>query len=112
MFYRRKCIYILYTDYYILAWPDQKKIRQNLADIKAIGLEITEDGYTEDLLGFNIDKVDSKTYHLSLTKLINQIVSNLVLSKYDATQRNTIELTTNTLGTSEDTGENDQYFHY
>ena len=32
-----------------------------VAGIKAAGLDITEEGYIEDFLGVNIDKVESET---------------------------------------------------
>ena len=54
-------MYILYTDYYILLGPDEEKIRHIVADIKAAGLDINEQGAIKDFLGVNIDKVDSET---------------------------------------------------
>ena len=68
-----------------------------VADIKTEGLDITEEVDIQDFLRFSIDKVDSETYHLSKTKLTNQIVSDLELSNYDATSRTTPALTTNKL---------------
>ena len=61
--------------------------------IKAAGLDITEVGDIEDFLGFNIYKVDSDTYHLLHQKLINQIVSDMVLSNSDATPKTNQDLT-------------------
>ena len=37
-------MYILYTDDYILAGLDYEEIRQILSDIKAAGLDSTEEG--------------------------------------------------------------------
>ena len=42
-------------------------------------MDITEEGDIEKFLGVNIDNVDSETYHLSQTLLIDQIVSHMVL---------------------------------
>ena len=53
-------------------------------------------------LGVNIEKVDSETYHLSQTKIIDQIVSYLILSNSYATPRTTTYLTTNILRKSQD----------
>ena len=47
----------------------------------------------EDFLGFNIYKSDSDTYHLSQPKLINQILYNVGLSKFDTSPRTTPSLT-------------------
>ena len=43
-------------------------------------MNINEEGYTEDFLGVNIDKLDRDTYPLSQTKINNQIVSYMGLS--------------------------------
>ena len=52
----------------------------NIVDgIKVEGLDITNEGYIQDFLGFNIYKVGSETYHLSQKQLTNQIISNLGL---------------------------------
>ena len=64
VFYQGESMYILYTDDYILAGPDEEEIRQTIADIKATGLDITEEGDIEDFLVVNIEKVDSDTYHM------------------------------------------------
>ena len=65
----------------------------------------------EDFLGFNIYKSDSDTYHLSQPKLINQIVSDLLLSKYNATPRNTPSLNTDIMGKYQDADNFYQQFH-
>ena len=73
-------MHILYTDDSILARLYEEGIRHIVADIKAAGLDITEEGYIDDFLGVNTDKADSDTYHISQPKLINQIVSVMGLS--------------------------------
>ena len=50
-----------------------------IAAIKSEFWDITEEGDIEDLLGVNIDKVESEKYHMSHPQIINQIVSNLGL---------------------------------
>jgi hypothetical protein len=56
---------VLYTDNSILAGPDEKELDDIVGRIKAVGLDITEEGEIEDFLGINIDRVDGNTYHLS-----------------------------------------------
>ena len=60
-------------------------------------MDITEEREIEDFLGVNIYKVDSDSYHLSHQELINQIVSDMGLSKYNTTTRTTSALTKNIL---------------
>ena len=43
---------------------DEEEIRQIVYYINAAGLDITEEEYIKDLIGVNIDKVDSETYHI------------------------------------------------
>ena len=73
---------------------------------------ITEKEDIKDFLGVNIYKVYSDTYHLSHPQLINQIVSDLALSKFDATPSTTSALTTNILGKYQDVEKLNQQFHY
>ena len=72
-------MHILYTDDSILARLYEEGIRHIVADIKAAGLDITEEGDIKDFLGVSTDNVDSETYHISQPQLINQIVSDLGL---------------------------------
>ena len=95
-----------------MAGSDKEELGPIIAYIKAVGLDITEYGDIEDFIGVNIDKMDSDTYHLSQPKIINQIVFDLVLSKYNVTPRNTPDLTTNILGKCQDAEKLDQRFQY
>ena len=90
-------MYTLRTDYSILEGPYYEDPRDIVADIQASGLDITKEGDIKNFLVVNIDKVESETYYLSQPQLINQIVSDLVLSQLDATPRNIPALTTNIL---------------
>jgi hypothetical protein len=73
-FYHGKAIYVLYTDDSILAGPDEKELYDIVERIKAVGLDITEEGELEDFLGINIDRIDGNTYHLSQPQPIDQII--------------------------------------
>ena len=68
-----------------------------VADIKASGLNITEEVYIKTFLVINIYKLEIETNHLSQTQLIDQIVFDLGLSKSNATPRTTTSLTTKIL---------------
>ena len=72
-------VYILYTDDYILDGSDKEELRYIVADIKSVGLDITEEVYIKYFLVFDTNKVDIETYHISHPQLIYQIVSDLVL---------------------------------
>ena len=98
MFCRGGIIYILYTDDSILSVLDEEELSLIIADIKVSGLDITEWGDIENFLWVHIDKVYIETYHISHTQLINQIISNLVLSKSNATSSNNPTLTKIILG--------------
>jgi hypothetical protein len=65
VFYRGNVIYLLYTDDSILAGPDEDELNDVVEDIKAAGLDVTDEGDIEDFLGVNIEKIDDDTYHLS-----------------------------------------------
>ena len=58
-------MYILYTYDYIMAGIDEEQLRNIAADIKAPGLDITEEGDIKYFLGVKIYKVYSKTYYMS-----------------------------------------------
>ena len=83
-----------------------------VADIKKSRLYITEGAHVKYLFVVNIDKVESEKYHMSHPQLINQIVSDLALSKFDATPSTTSALTTNILGKYQDVEKLYQRFHY
>ena len=87
----------MYTDDYIMSGLYEEELRQIVADINMERSDITEEVEIEDFLRVKIYKVDSETYHMSQPQLINQIVSDLVLSDYDGTLSTTPDLTTNKL---------------
>ena len=60
IFYKGNVIYVLYTDDSILTGPDKGEIDQVIRDIRAAGLDITEEGDIKDFLGVHITKKDGK----------------------------------------------------
>jgi hypothetical protein len=63
VFYRGNVIYRIPTIRF-LAGPDEDELN-DVEDIKAAGLDVTDEGDIEDFLGVNIEKIDDDTYHLS-----------------------------------------------
>jgi hypothetical protein len=61
VFYRKKCIYVLYTDDSILAAPTDKELDEVVKDMKAAGLDLTVEGDISDFLGVKIDRKDDGT---------------------------------------------------
>jgi hypothetical protein len=43
----------------------EDELNDVVEDIKAAGLDVTDEGDIEDFLGVNIEKIDDDTYHLS-----------------------------------------------
>lgn len=81
VFFRGSIMYVLYTDDSILAGPDQQEIATAIKDIKAAGLDITEEGDLQDFLGINIEKREDGTINLTQPHLIDQILVDLRLDK-------------------------------
>ena len=105
-------MYIIYTYYYILEGSDEEELRRIVSDIKASGLNITEEVYIKTFLVINIYKLEIETNHLSQTQLIDQIVFDMGLSKSNATPRTNTDLTTNIKGKCQDAERFNQHFHY
>jgi Reverse transcriptase (RNA-dependent DNA polymerase) len=81
VFYKGKAMYVLYTDDSILAGPDEQELDDIIAEIQSTGLKITSDANLDDFLGVNIDRRDDSTVHLTQTRSINSILSDLGLDK-------------------------------
>jgi hypothetical protein len=85
--------HLLYTDDSILAGPDEDELNDVVEDIKAAGLDVTDEGDIEDFLGVNIEKIDDDTYHLS--HLIDQIIQDLHLDQDSTVIKGTPASSTN-----------------
>jgi Reverse transcriptase (RNA-dependent DNA polymerase) len=81
VFYKGRAMYVLYTDDSILAGPDEAELDAIIAEIQATGLKITSEANLDDFLGVNIDRRDNGTVHLTQTRLIDSILSDLGLDK-------------------------------
>ena len=78
VFYRGKCMYVLYTDDSILAGPDEQELNDIIADLKGTGLDITDEGTIADFLGVNV-RQEGNSFHLTQPKLIESILQDLSL---------------------------------
>ena len=77
IFYKGNVVYILYTDNSILFAPTQKEVDNCIADIQAVGLNITIEGDVKDFLGLNIEHHPDGTVKFSQPHLINKILKAL-----------------------------------
>jgi hypothetical protein len=112
IFYHGRAAYVLYTDDSILAGPDEQELNEIIRCIKAVGLDITEEGALEDFLGIHIDRIDDTTYHLSQPQLIDQIIQDLHLNQDNVTTRPTPATHGTILGCHIQSPAFDGHFHY
>jgi hypothetical protein len=112
VFYRGNVIYLLYTDDSILAGPDEDELNDVVEDIKAAGLDVTDEGDIEDFLGVNIEKIDDDTYHLSQPHLIDQIIQDLHLDQDSTVIKGTPASSTNVINAYTSSEPFDEHFHY
>ena len=113
VYYRGKTIYLLYTDDSILAGPCQKEIEQVIVDIKAAGLEITEEGDIQDFLGINIQHHKNKgEIELTQPHLIDQIIKYMRMEKDNVKIKDTPAMSSKVLTRDKDGKPFDGSFHY
>lgn len=78
VFYKSNA-YILYTDDSIFTEPDEKELAVTIAEIKAVGLDLT--GNVSDFLGVKIERKPDGSVVLTQPHLIDQILEALASSK-------------------------------
>ena len=81
VFYRGSVMYVLYTDDSILASPNLEEVEQAIKDIKAAGLDITDEGDIQDFLGIHIEKKEDGSILLTQPHLVDQILDDLKMGK-------------------------------
>jgi len=81
VFYRKRVIYILYTDDSILTGPSSAEIEEAVQAIKSTKLDVTEEGDVNDFLGVNITRCDDGTIHFRQPLLIETILKDLGLQE-------------------------------
>ena len=70
-------MYVLYTDELILEGTNKDEVDQAIKDIQNKKLNITIEGYIQDLLGINIDSMQDGSFHLMRHHLICQILKDI-----------------------------------
>ena len=76
MFYRGKCIYVLYTDDTLLFGADKNEVQQVIKDLRGENLKLTVEGTVGNFLGVSVKRSDS-AITLSQPLLISQILQKL-----------------------------------
>ena len=110
VFYRGKCMYVLYTDDSILAGPDEQELDDIIADLKGTGLDITDEGTIADFLGVNV-RQEGNSFHLTQPKLIESILQDLSLQ--DESHTKDIPMASSVLlSRHKDSKDFDHHFNY
>jgi hypothetical protein len=81
VFYRSKTIFVVYVDDGIFASPDSNEIDQAIDDLRSAGFDVEDKGDIKDYLGVHVTKLADKKLKLWQPHLIQQIVSDVGLSK-------------------------------
>ena len=112
LFYKGDVLYALYTDDSILTGPDKGEIDKIIADMRRIGLNITDEGNLEDFLGVNIERKEDGSIVLTQPHLIDQILKDLRLDNDKVKEKDTPAASSKILSTEPSEEEFDKSFHY
>jgi hypothetical protein len=112
VFYRGTTMYALYTDNSILAGPDKNEIDDIVKDMKALKLDITEEGDLEDFLGVNMERKPYGTRHLTQPHLIDQILDNLQLNNKNVMTKKIPALSSKILSRHSESEDFNNWFNY
>ena len=110
VFYRGKCMYVLYTDDSILAGPDEQELEDIIKEIEGTGLDITNEGTIADFLGVHIERKDN-SFHLTQPKLIESILQDLHLPE-GASTKDIPMASSKLLSRHKDSADFDHHFNY
>ena len=80
MFYRDSVIFVVYVDDGIFLGPNSNDIDKAIAELKAEGFDIEDQGDIADYLGVNVERVDGDKIKLSQPHLIDEIIRDVNLS--------------------------------
>jgi hypothetical protein len=112
VFYRGKCIYVLYTDDSILAGPTDKEIDAVINDMKKAKLDLTVEGDVSDFLGVKIERKDDGTVHLTQPHLIDSILECLRIKDDKGKTKTTPAASSRILGAHKESLQHDSSFDY
>jgi hypothetical protein len=112
VFYKGKCVYILYTDDSILAGPDEHELDSIIQQMKDVGLKITSEGSIEDFLGINIERKSDGSFVLTQKRLIDSILHDLGLDRGNVTPKQTPTSSSKILSKHPSSPIFDGHFHY
>ena len=112
LFYKGNVLYALYTDDSILTGPDKGEIDKIIADMRRIGLNITDEGNLEDFLGVNIERKEDGSIVLTQPHLIDQILKDLRLDNDKVKEKDTPAASSKILSAEPSEEEFDKSFHY
>ena len=112
LYYRGRCIYILYTDDSLLVGPSQSEIDDIIRDMRAADLKLTTEGGLGDFLGVKIERKSDGTVHLTQPHLIDSILKDLRLDDGRAKPVPTPALVTKTLRNFDKEPDFDNSFGY
>ena len=79
VFFRKRVIYILYTDDSIITGPTTTEINEAIQAIKSTKLDITEEGDVNDFVGVNITRNSDGTILFRQPLLVDTILNDLRL---------------------------------
>ena len=112
LFFRGKCLYVLYTDDSILTGPTQEELLSIVKEIKSTGLKVTVEGDIGDFLGVNINHKEDGTIELTQPHLIDSILQDLRLDRNNPGTKDTPAASSKVLRRFLDTPEFDRHFDY
>ena len=111
VFYRRKVLYVLYTDDTVITAPSDKLIDQAIKVIQSTGLQVTDEGTIEDFLGATITRQSDNTIHLHQPHLIDQTLNDLHMNKSNTTKETSVQ-SSQILSRHTSSPEHDKSFNY
>jgi len=111
-FFKGRMMYVLYTDDSLIAGPCKKEVDKVIAEMKATGLQLTDEGDIQDFLGVNIDQKEDGSIHFTQPHLIKSILHDLRLDINGGENSTTPAASSRILGRHEDSPKFDESFNY
>ena len=87
LFYKGSILYELYTDDSIFVAWTVKHIEQVIVDIRAIGLDVSDEGDIGDFLGVHVEMKTYSSMYMTQPHLIHNIIIDMRLEKYNGKKK-------------------------